>query len=133
MYAVLHLAKSPREALRDLMDRSLKGNRSDSPRNLLKSWVKNDMEAVAAWSRMLTHAPRPRRDDTCFTSLLERHRGPVVHFLYRMVQNQPISEELAQEVFYGSIVVARLRTDGEVHHLAIPDRHSPGIELDPGR
>src|SRR5262249_954674 len=28
-----------------------------------------------------------------------RHRGPVVHFLYRMVQNQAVSEELAQEVF----------------------------------
>src|SRR6267378_8263090 len=38
-------------------------------------------------------------DDTSFALLLERHRGPVVHFLYRMVQNQPISEELAQEVF----------------------------------
>jgi len=31
--------------------------------------------------------------------LLERHRGPVVHFMYRMVQNQAVSEELAQEVF----------------------------------
>jgi RNA polymerase sigma-70 factor (ECF subfamily) len=38
-------------------------------------------------------------DDTSFALLLERHRGPVVHFLYRMVQNQAVSEELAQEVF----------------------------------
>ena len=38
-------------------------------------------------------------DDTSFGLLLERHRGPVVHFLYRMVQNQAVSEELAQEVF----------------------------------
>jgi RNA polymerase sigma-70 factor (ECF subfamily) len=37
--------------------------------------------------------------DTSFALLLERHRGPVVHFLYRMVQNQAVSEELAQEVF----------------------------------
>jgi RNA polymerase sigma-70 factor (ECF subfamily) len=34
-----------------------------------------------------------------FGLLLEKHRGPVVHFLYRMVQNQAVAEELAQEVF----------------------------------
>ena len=28
-----------------------------------------------------------------------RHRDPVIHFLYRMVQNQAVAEELAQEVF----------------------------------
>ena len=38
-------------------------------------------------------------DTTSFTILLERHRTPVIHFLYRMVQNQPVAEELAQEVF----------------------------------
>lgn len=38
-------------------------------------------------------------DSTCFALLLEKHRGPVIHFLYRMVQNQAIAEELAQEVF----------------------------------
>jgi RNA polymerase sigma-70 factor, ECF subfamily len=39
-------------------------------------------------------------DETSFALLLERHRGPVVHFLYRMVGNQAVSEELAQEVFF---------------------------------
>jgi len=38
-------------------------------------------------------------DQTSFALLLERHRGPVIHFLFRMVQNQPVAEELAQEVF----------------------------------
>jgi len=38
-------------------------------------------------------------DESCFAALLDRHRGPVIHFLYRMVQNQAVSEELAQEVF----------------------------------
>ena len=38
-------------------------------------------------------------DSTCYTVLLEKHRGPVIHFIYRMVQNQAIAEELAQEVF----------------------------------
>src|SRR5262249_32871778 len=31
--------------------------------------------------------------------LLQKHRSPVVHFLYRMVQNAAVAEELAQEVF----------------------------------
>jgi RNA polymerase sigma-70 factor (ECF subfamily) len=38
-------------------------------------------------------------DGASFTALLEKHRGPVIHFLYRMVLNQAVSEELAQEVF----------------------------------
>jgi RNA polymerase sigma-70 factor (ECF subfamily) len=58
------------------------------------------MEAVAAIERDTELMLRVRGgDDTSFALLLERHRGPVVHFLYRMVQNQPVSEELAQEVF----------------------------------
>src|SRR6202011_5169329 len=38
-------------------------------------------------------------DESSFGALLDRHRTPVIHFLYRMVQNQAVSEELAQEVF----------------------------------
>lgn len=38
-------------------------------------------------------------DGASFGILLEKHRSPVVHFLYRMVQNQSIAEELGQEVF----------------------------------
>jgi RNA polymerase sigma-70 factor, ECF subfamily len=38
-------------------------------------------------------------DAASFALLLERHRVPVIHFLYRMVQNQAVAEELAQEVF----------------------------------
>jgi RNA polymerase sigma-70 factor (ECF subfamily) len=38
-------------------------------------------------------------DQASFGLLLEKHRGPVIHFLYRMVQNQAVAEELAQEVF----------------------------------
>lgn len=38
-------------------------------------------------------------DSASFSILLEKHRSPVIHFLYRMVQNQAIAEELAQEVF----------------------------------
>jgi RNA polymerase sigma-70 factor (ECF subfamily) len=38
-------------------------------------------------------------DQACFGLLLERHRGPVIHFLYRMVASRAVAEELAQEVF----------------------------------
>src|SRR5271154_3615339 len=61
---------------------------------------KKDMEAVAALDRDAELMLRVREgDDTSFALLLERHRGPVIHFLYRMVQNPSVSEELAQEVF----------------------------------
>ena len=38
-------------------------------------------------------------DGASFAVLLDKHRSSVVHFLYRMVQNHPVAEELAQEVF----------------------------------
>src|SRR5881398_2305956 len=58
------------------------------------------MEAAAALERDAQLMLLVREgDDTSFALLLERHRSPVVHFLFRMVQNQAVSEELAQEVF----------------------------------
>jgi RNA polymerase sigma-70 factor (ECF subfamily) len=38
-------------------------------------------------------------DGGSFAVLLEKYRASVSHFLYRMVQDQAVSEELAQEVF----------------------------------
>jgi RNA polymerase sigma-70 factor (ECF subfamily) len=38
-------------------------------------------------------------DGTSFGVLLEKHRASVIHFIYRLVQEQAIAEELAQEVF----------------------------------
>ena len=38
-------------------------------------------------------------DGTSFGVLLEKHRASVIHFVYRLVQEQAIAEELAQEVF----------------------------------
>jgi RNA polymerase sigma-70 factor (ECF subfamily) len=58
------------------------------------------MEAVAALERdaqLMLHVREG--DEASFALLLERHRGPVVNFLHRMVQNRAIAEELAQEVF----------------------------------
>src|SRR5258708_21196121 len=38
-------------------------------------------------------------DEASFGVLLDKHRSSVVHFLYRMVHNHAVAEELAQEVF----------------------------------
>ena len=43
---------------------------------------------------------RVKEGDSCsFELLLEKHRRPVINYLHRMVQNQAVAEELAQEVF----------------------------------
>src|SRR5690349_11866722 len=49
-------------------------------------------------------------DEESFRVLLDKHRNSLVHFLYRMVQEQPVSEELAQEVF---LRIYRSRTSYE--------------------
>src|SRR5580765_75010 len=62
--------------------------------------VSTHMEVAGALERDAQLMLRVREgDQTSFALLLERHRRPVVHFLYRMLQNQAVSEELAQEVF----------------------------------
>ena len=38
-------------------------------------------------------------DMVCFDYLLAKYRKPIVHFMFRMVHNQAVAEELAQEVF----------------------------------
>ena len=62
--------------------------------------VNTKMTAVAALERDAELMLRVREGDPAsFALLLDRHRVPVIHFLYRMVQNQAIAEELAQDVF----------------------------------
>jgi RNA polymerase sigma-70 factor (ECF subfamily) len=38
-------------------------------------------------------------DEESFRVLLEKYRNPVIRFVYRMVQDQAVAEELSQEVF----------------------------------
>jgi RNA polymerase sigma-70 factor (ECF subfamily) len=38
-------------------------------------------------------------DDAGFNFLIEKYRKPIVNFMYRMVHNQAVAEELAQDVF----------------------------------
>lgn len=82
------------------------GNSFQNPQHSATPRVQEDVTPVATFG---SSAPLEQDaelmlrvrdgDTTCFGLLLERHRGPVVHFLYRMVQNQAIAEELGQEVF----------------------------------
>ena len=58
------------------------------------------MMAVATIERDAELMLRVREGDTqSFAVLLEKYRGPVIHFLQRMILNQAVAEELAQEVF----------------------------------
>jgi RNA polymerase sigma-70 factor (ECF subfamily) len=58
------------------------------------------MMAVATFEHDAELMLRVRGGDAqSFALLLAKHRGPVIHFLYRMIQNQAVAEELAQEVF----------------------------------
>ena len=38
-------------------------------------------------------------DEAAFTYLIEKYQRPIVHFMFRMVHNQAVAEELTQEVF----------------------------------
>jgi len=73
---------------------------SRPPQPSLEERVSTDMTAAVALERDAELMLRVRAgDSSSFTLLLEKHRGPVIHFVYRMVLNQAIAEELAQEVF----------------------------------
>ena len=62
--------------------------------------VNASMVAVAAVEPDAQLMLRVKEGDAAsFALLLEKHRAPVIHFLYRMVQNQAVADELAQEVF----------------------------------
>jgi len=67
------------------------------------SWterVNSDRAAEVSLERDAELMLRVREgDQASFSLLLDKHRSPVIHFLYRMVQNQGVAEELAQEVF----------------------------------
>jgi len=38
-------------------------------------------------------------DEACFNQLVAKYHRPLIHFLFRMVHNQAVAEELVQEVF----------------------------------
>jgi RNA polymerase sigma-70 factor, ECF subfamily len=63
-------------------------------------WVESDVGGLAAALDDTELMIRVKEGhEPSFALLLQKHRSPVVHFLYRMVQNAAVAEELAQEVF----------------------------------
>ena len=62
--------------------------------------VKTNMVAFAAREYDADLMLRVKEGDgASYALLLTKYRAPVIHFLYRMVQDQAVSEELAQEAF----------------------------------
>jgi RNA polymerase sigma-70 factor, ECF subfamily len=61
--------------------------------------VREDMAAIALERDTELMLRVKNGDEGSFGMLLSRQRGPVIHFLYRMVGNQAVAEELAQDVF----------------------------------
>jgi RNA polymerase sigma-70 factor (ECF subfamily) len=73
----------------------------DSSQPRMAERVNNDIGTAAAALDLDTElmVRVKEGDGASFGVLLDKHRSPVVHFLYRMVQNHAVAEELAQEVF----------------------------------
>ena len=71
-----------------------------APQQSLKTRVYRDVAALGGVDADAALMVRLRDGDReSFTRLLDKHRGPVINFLYRMVQSHSAAEELAQEVF----------------------------------
>ncbi len=63
-------------------------------------WVETDVGGIAGTLDDTELMIRVKEGhEPSFALLLQKHRSPVVHFIYRMVQNAAVAEELAQEVF----------------------------------
>ena len=99
----------------------------DPPQPVARNGVERDMASIALDSVLLKGAPiepvqslaanrdkvpdwsamsdaeimlRVREgDDAGFNVLIQKYHKPIVHFMFRMVHNQAVAEELAQEVF----------------------------------
>ncbi len=66
----------------------------------MPQWVKEDMGASLALDCDAELMLQVKDGDTAsFALLLDKYRVSLTHFLYRMVQDQPVAEELSQEVF----------------------------------
>src|SRR5271170_5921012 len=61
-----------------------------------------DRRTAADWSAMSDAEIMLRvreGDDSGFDLLIQKYHKPIIHFMFRMVHNQAVAEELAQEVF----------------------------------
>ena len=61
--------------------------------------VESDSTPLSEWkdeTLMLAHG---RGDEAAFAELVRRHQRPVLNYMFRMLHNRSVAEELAQEVF----------------------------------
>jgi RNA polymerase sigma-70 factor, ECF subfamily len=78
---------------------------ADAPRDARTAGLEADLQAVAATDKVAETGDaevmlRLKAGELeCFDYLMNKYRRPIVHFMYRMVHNQAIAEEMAQEVF----------------------------------
>ena len=62
-------------------------------------------------------------DEAGFNYLVRKYHRPMIHFLYRMVHNQAVAEELGAGGFSARVPGAgQLPGRGAVYHLALPHR-----------
>jgi len=83
-------------------------------------------------------------DDAAFDHLVEKFRRPIIAFMYRMVRNQAVAEELAQETFLRvyrsrqtyaaaakfSTWLYRIATNLAVNHARDSRNEKAGVSLD---
>jgi len=78
---------------------------AEPARDARQAGLQADLQAVAATDKVAETGDaevmlRLKAGELeCFDYLMNKYRRPIVHFMYRMVHNQAIAEEMAQEVF----------------------------------
>jgi RNA polymerase sigma-70 factor (ECF subfamily) len=83
----------------------LMGGADDAVPTGLHAGLVADLQAVAATDKVAETGDaevmlRLKAGELeCFDYLMNKYRRPIVHFMYRMVHNQAVAEEMAQEVF----------------------------------
>jgi RNA polymerase sigma-70 factor (ECF subfamily) len=66
-------------------------------------------------------------DDSAFNYLIEKYRRAIISFMYRMVHNSAVAEELCAGSLPARVSLARkLHRRCEVHHVAVSHRDQPG-------
>lgn len=63
---------------------------------VLEKGATPSLDSFSSEDLMLEHG---RGSEEAFTLLVERHQKPVLNYIYRMVQNRQVAEEITQEVF----------------------------------
>jgi len=124
LLAARKTGRCPAARLRTPEDEDLSPESSFSPQPSAPDGVQEDMATLALGNPALGARPAARADDwpaasfsqdpasdaaimlraaagdeSAFNFLAEKYHRPIIHFLFRMVRNQAIAEELAQEVF----------------------------------